>query len=219
MKIGIIGTGNMGLALGVRWARAGHDVLFGSRDPAKATAAARQASGSARSGDFDAAAEFGDVILYTVRGIRPSQLLRDRAGALAGKVVIDCNNSDYDPRHPGEFDPAPVPSYAEQLARDVPAARVVQAFTTVPGRVIELARDQLAPRRISVFACSDDAAAKATVIQLASELGFVGVDSGELARARIVDGVVGFIRFHIATMGRGMLTTISLGNAGEAVAP
>ena len=217
MKIGIIGTGNMGRTLGLRWARAGHDVLFGSRDPAKAQAAAREASPTARWGDFDDAAGFGEVILYTARGIPPSQLLRDPR-ALAGKVVIDCNNSDFDPRR-GEFEPAPVPGYAEQLARDAPGARVVQAFNTVPHKVLELAREQLAPRRISVFVCSDDAAAKAAVIQLAGDLGFVGVDCGELARARIVDGVVDFIRFHIATMGRGPLTTISLGSAGEPAAP
>lgn len=42
---------------------------------------------------------------------------------------------------------------------------------------------------------------------------------GELARARIVDGVVESIRFHIATMGRGPLTTISLGSAGDPAAP
>jgi predicted dinucleotide-binding enzyme len=218
MKIGIIGTGSMGLALGVRWAGVGHEVMFGSRDLAKAQAAARRASASALSGDFDAAAAFGEVILYTVRGIRPSQVLRDPR-TLAGKVVIDCNNSDADPRRPGEFDPAPVPSYPEQLARDVPAARVVQAFNTVPQRVIELPRAQLAPRRISVFVCSDDAAARATAIQLANELGFVGVDCGELERARIVDGVVNLIRFHIAKLGSGPLTTISLGNAGDGAAP
>src|SRR4051794_38792560 len=115
MKIGIIGTGSMGVALGVRWAGAGHEVLFGSRDRAKARAAAGRASPSARAGDFDVAADHGEVILYTVRGIRPSQLLREPR-ALAGKIVIDCNNSDADPRRPGEFDPAPVPSYPEQLA-------------------------------------------------------------------------------------------------------
>src|SRR3954469_4045492 len=150
MKISIIGTGNMGRALGTRWSRAGHEVLFGSRDPAKATAAASAASATARAGDFDAAAAFGDVVLYTVRGIAPSQLLRDRA-ALAGKIVIDCNNSDADPVRPGEFLPPPVPTFAEQLARDVPVARVVQAFSTVPHRVLELDRAQLAPRRVSVF--------------------------------------------------------------------
>jgi NADPH-dependent F420 reductase len=214
MKIGILGTGNMGRALGVRWSRAGHDVVFGSRDPAKATAAVAAASATARAGDLDAAAAFGEVVLYTVRGIPPSQLLRDR-GALAGKIVIDCNNSDADPARPGEFLPPPVPAFAEQLARDQPAARVVQAFSTVPHRVLELDRAQLAPRRISVFVCSDDDDAKRAVIQLANELGFVGVDCGELARAHLIDGVTDFIRYHIAARGRGPFLTISLDSIGD----
>ncbi|HEX3764493.1 MAG TPA: NAD(P)-binding domain-containing protein [Kofleriaceae bacterium] len=212
MKIGILGTGNMGRALGVGWSRAGHDVVFGARDPARAAAAAAAAAPTARAGDLDAAARFGDVVLYTVRGVAPSQLVRDR-GALAGKIVIDCNNSDADPARPGEFLPPPVPSHAEQLARDVPAARVVQAFSTVPHRVLELDRAQLAPRRISVFVCSDHADARGVVIALAGELGLVGIDCGELARARLVDGVTDFIRYQIAKLGRGPFTTISLGSA------
>lgn len=212
MKIGIIGTGNMGRTLGVGWSRVGHDVAFGARDPARAAAAAAAASPTARAGSLDDAAAFGDVVLYTVRGIAPSQLLRDR-GALAGKIVIDCNNSDADPARPGEFLPPPVPSYAEQLARDAPAARVVQAFSTVPHRVLELDPAQLAPRRISVFVCSDHADARRVAIELAGELGLVGIDCGELARARLVDGVTDFIRYHIAVLGRGLFTTISLGSA------
>jgi predicted dinucleotide-binding enzyme len=213
MKIGIIGTGNMGRTLGVRWARAGHEVFFGSRDLDKAKAAATTASPSAHAGDFDAAAAFGDVIVYTVRGVLPSRLLRDPR-ALAGKIVIDCNNSDFDASR-GEFAPSPVPSYAEQLAADVPQARVVQAFNTLPHRILELDRSRLAPRRISVFLCADDPAAKETVKGLAEELGLVGIDSGELRRARIVDGVVDFIRFQIAGMGRGPFTTISLEGVPE----
>jgi predicted dinucleotide-binding enzyme len=214
MKIGIVGTGNMGRTLGVQWARAGHEVLFGSRDDAKAKAAALAASPSARSGDFDAAAAFGEVILYTLRGVPPSRALREPR-VLASKVVIDCNNSDFDPSRPGEFFAAPVPSFAEQLASDAPGARVVQAFSTVPHRIIELGRERLQPRRISVFLCADDAAAKATVKRLAEDIGFVGVDSGELRRARLVDGVVDFIRFQIAALGRGPLTTISLDGLSE----
>jgi predicted dinucleotide-binding enzyme len=80
----------------------------------------------------------------------------------------------------------------------------------VPHVILALPRERLAPRRISVFLCSDDASAKAIVAGLAGELGLVAVDSGELRRARIVDGVVDFIRFQIATMGRGPFTTISL---------
>ncbi|HET6148630.1 MAG TPA: NAD(P)-binding domain-containing protein [Polyangia bacterium] len=208
MKIGIIGTGNMGRTLGTRWARAGHAVLFGSRDARKAEEVARAAAPSARAGDAAAAAAFGDAILYTVRGVMPSRLLRDPS-ALDGKVVIDCNNTDFDPVR-GEFLPAPVPSLAEQVAADLPGALVVQAFSTIPQPVLALPTERLAARRVSAFLCSDHAAAKSVVASLASDLGLVPVDSGELRRARVVNGVVDFIRMHIAILGRGPFTTISL---------
>jgi predicted dinucleotide-binding enzyme len=213
MKIGILGTGNMGRTLGLRWAHAGHDVLFASRDPVKASAAALAAGHGAQSGDYDAAAAFGDVLLYTLRDVPPSSVLREPR-ALAGKVVIDCNNTDFDPSR-GEFYPAPVPTFAEQLALDAPEARVVQAFNTVPHRILELPKDRLLARRISVFLCSDDAAAKDTVQRLVNDLGLVGVDSGKLANARFVDHAVAFIRFQIAIMGRGPFTTLSLDNVPE----
>jgi len=89
MKIGIIGTGNMGRALGTGWAQAGHDVFFGSRDPAKAKEAAGE---FAHSGGFDDAAAFASVLLYTVRDVLPSSLLR-QPETLTDKVVIDCTNS------------------------------------------------------------------------------------------------------------------------------
>src|SRR5262245_62295714 len=93
MKIGISGTGNMGRALGLRWAAVVHHVLFGSRDRSKAESIAAIDSGRAQAGDFDAAAAFGEVVLYTVRGVLPSALLRNPR-ALAGKIVIDCKNRD-----------------------------------------------------------------------------------------------------------------------------
>lgn len=215
MQIGIIGTGNMGRTLGLRWAAVGHRVLFGSRDARKAQAAAQQAGAPARAGDPDDAAAFGQVLLYTARGAMPTTLLR-APEALVGKIVIDCNNSDFDAER-GEFAPAPVPSFAEQLARDVPGARVVQAFNTLPSRVLELPRERLAPYRISLFACSDDEEARRIVLRLGEELGLIGVDGGELVRARIIDGVVDCIRFQIAGMGRGTLTTISLQTLADEV--
>jgi len=212
MKIGIIGTGNMGRTLGLRWAFNGHEVLFGSRDRSKAEAVAKKST-SARAGDFDEAAAFGDVILYTVRDVLPSTLLRNPR-ALAGKVVIDCNNRDLgNDQRPAEFRfdaPPPSVSIAEQLAADVPDARIVKAFNTIPQPVIELERDKLAPNRVSVFLSSDDAAAKAIVEKLVSELGFVGVNSGRLEHARLVEGVADFMRFQIGAMGLGLFATISV---------
>jgi 8-hydroxy-5-deazaflavin:NADPH oxidoreductase len=215
MNIGIIGTGNMGGALGARWAGHGHSVLFGSRDPGRAMtvarAAAGAASGNAQAGDFDEAAAFGEVVLYTVRGIFPSVLLRDPR-MLAGKVIIDCNNTDLD-RHmrPIRLDATGSgPTLAERLAADVPDARIVKAFSSVPHRVIELDRETLAPYRISVLLCGDDPAAKATVRGLAEELGFVGIDCGPLERSAVVDGATDFLRFQIGEMGLGPFAALSV---------
>jgi len=216
MKIGIIGTGNMGRALGLRWARAGHQVLFGSRDQGKADAVAAEAGGGAEAGTFDDAAAFGDAVLYTVRTVPPSKLLR-APEALSGKIVIDCNNSgvfgfdepDPDNRQGVHF-PVPVPSLAERLAANIPQARVVKAFNTLPHSVIALDRERLEPHAVSVFLCSDDEAAKATVKALAEDLGFVGVDSGALERAQLVEGTADFIRFLILGMNLGALATISI---------
>jgi NADPH-dependent F420 reductase len=206
MKIGVIGTGNMGQALGLRWAANGHQVVFGSRDPVKAGALASQAGGQARGGDFDSAANFGDVVLYTVRDVLPSKLLSDPK-SLAGKIVIDCNNSDI----PADFRfPPPIPSLAETLAADAPGARVVKAFNTMASRVIELDRERLEPHSVSVFLCSDDADAKRVVGGLAEELGFRAVDCGELEHARLVEEVGDFIRFQILGMRLGFFATISV---------
>jgi len=206
MKIGIIGSGNMGRALGLRWARAGHDVLFGARDRDKAEKVAAEGGQRARPGSLDEAAAFGEVILYTVRDVFPSSLLGN-ARALTGKIVVDCNNSDM----PADFRFAtPIPSLAEKLAADIPFARVVKAFNTMAAPVIELDPAKLASHKVSVFLCSDDAEAKAVVAGLAEELGFTPVDCGGLERARLVEQVADFIRFQIAGMGRGPFATISV---------
>jgi len=206
----------MGRALGLGWARAGHEVLFGSRDLNKAKTIASICSLSTQVGDFDAAAAFGEVVLYTIRDHLPSKVLKNPQ-ALSGKIVIDCNNSAIlgldipDPEdRPGIHFTIPIPSHAERLANDVPGARVAKAFNTMASRVIELDRDELARRRVSVFLCSDDSEAKSIVKGLAEELGFIGVDCGELERAQMVEAVGDFIRFQIIGMGLGPFATISV---------
>jgi predicted dinucleotide-binding enzyme len=213
MRIGIVGTGQMGRTLGVRWAEAGHQVLFGSRHPPKAESVAARAGGGARGGDSAAAADFGEVVLYTVRDVLPSALLRD-SRTLAGKIVIDCNNRDLgDDRHPERFGfdaPPRRPSLAETLARDIPGAAVVKAFNTLPSPVLALPRDTLLPHRVSVFLCSDDAAAKHTVQRLAEDLGLVGVDSGGLDRSWLIEAAADLLRLQIGPMGLGGYATLSV---------
>lgn len=210
MRIGIVGSGRMGSALGVSWARKGHDVLFGSSNLKKARDIATQTSPMARFGTFDDAADFGEVVLYTVRTpMLPSRLLT-KPSVLSGKIVIDCNNTPIlgleaaDPaERPGIHFEVQETSLAELLAADVVQTRVVKAFNTVPHTVIELGSEALAGKSVPVFLCSDDAAAKNTVRILVEDLGFVGIDSGELERAQLVEKLGDFIRWQMIGMKRG----------------
>jgi 8-hydroxy-5-deazaflavin:NADPH oxidoreductase len=68
MKIGIIGSGNMGRSLGILWAEQGHQVFFGARTLEKGRAIADAAGQGTQGGTNDQAAAFGEVLLYSVRG-------------------------------------------------------------------------------------------------------------------------------------------------------
>lgn len=112
MKIGIIGSGNMGRSLGILWAEQGHQVFFGARTVQKGQAVAELAGKGTQGGTNDEAAVFGDVLLYSARGVDPSEVLTSTA-VLTGKILIDPNNSNI----PEGFAYEPiVKSLAEKLA-------------------------------------------------------------------------------------------------------
>ncbi|MGB8700504.1 MAG: NAD(P)-binding domain-containing protein [Thermosynechococcaceae cyanobacterium] len=206
MKIGIIGSGNMGRSLGILWAEQGHQVFFGARTAEKGQAVAALAGRGAAGGTNDEAAAFGDVLLYSARGIDPAEVLASTA-VLTGKILIDPNNSSI----PADFAYEPiVKSLAENLAEQVPQAIVVKAFNTMGQEVFELAPAPLKEHQVSVFVASDDANAKQTVMQLAEEIGFVAIDSGGLRNARLLEGVADFVRFLAIGQLQNFYTTISV---------
>lgn len=206
MKIGIIGTGNMGRSLGIVWAEQGHEVFFGSRDAAKGKALAASAEHSIQGGTNDEAAAFDEVILYTLRGITPSAVFSSTE-VLSGKVLIDCNNWDILAGY--VFEPI-VESLAERLAADVPDAHVVKAFNTMAQEVFELSPTPLRNYHVSCFICSDDEQARKTVITLAEDIGFSPVDCGPLHSARMIEGLGNLIRFMIGGMKLGPYATVSV---------
>lgn len=206
MKIGIIGTGNMGRSLGLVWAERGHEVFFGARDPAKAQAAAElaikltgHAEAAQRHGTNAQAARFGDVLLYAARGVAVPEVLGDAdASSLAGKIVIDMNNQAV----PEDFAfPSIVRSHAETLASQAPSARVVKAFNTIAQETFELCPEAIRPHHVSVFVAGDDEDARRTVMGLAEEIGFVPVDCGALIHARLIEGAADLIRLLMIKQG------------------
>lgn len=206
MKIGIIGSGNMGRSLGALWAEQGHAVFFGARTKEKGQSVAAFVERETQGGTNDEAAIFGDVLLYTARGVNPAEVLTS-VEVLSGKILIDCNNFEI----PEGFEFSPiVQSLAEKLASEVPNARVVKAFNTTAQEVFELAPSPLKDHQVSVFVCADDIEARKTVMQLANDIGFASVDCGELRHARLVEGLGDFIRFMIIGQLQNPHATISV---------
>ena len=190
MRIGIIGTGPVGLTLGTVWARAGHEVVFGSRDPARAAESVGVASATTQ----EQAAAYGEVVLWTPRGVMPAD-----PDMLAGKIVLDPNNRGPGPS--GDYaSPRPEgPSFAEQLQASAPRARVVKAFNTVVMRLLRDDPERLRASGAQVFLAGNDAEAKAVAAALAADIGLGAVDLGRLEAAWMAEAMADTFRQAIIT--------------------
>jgi predicted dinucleotide-binding enzyme len=180
VKLGIIGAGSLGTALGGRYIERGHSVMFGGGASAQ-DAAVRL---GATVGSNAETAAFGDVVILTVPFAAIGTALAD-AGSLRGRVLWSCVNAlrpDYTGLAIG-FDN----SAAEEVARRAPGARVVAA---VPPFAQAIAKGPLYNDHDvepTVFICGDDTAAKRIVEDLVLELGAHAVDAGSLTAARLVE--------------------------------
>lgn len=187
MRIGILGAGLMGGTLGTIFARAGHEVVFSyAHSPKKLKRLARQASGTSGHGTPREAAEQAEIVLLAVHWSRIDDVLR-QAGDLSGKPVISCSL----PMNAGNSGLviAHTSSGAEELAKKIPAARIVSAFNTVPGQALPgvfYAARRRSTRPSLVF-CGDHAEAKRRTAGLIEDAGFDPVDCGRLQAARYTE--------------------------------
>ena len=201
MKIGIIGSGNMGRSLGVRFAKAGHEVFFGARRAETAEAAAQLAGGGARAGSNEEAAAFGEVLIWTVRSTDPAEVLQD-AGLLDGKTVVDLNNRNYaeDVKGGAWFETA----IGEALQENAPAAKVVKAFNTIAMEAFDTTPEKLRQAGAQVFLAGEDAGAREAVSRIARDIGFGSVDLGAgVAAMRAAEALGDVIRLLIIDGGHG----------------
>ena len=184
MKIGIIGSGNVGGNLGTLWCRAGHDVLFSSRHPDRLAGLVESAGPRARRGTVAEASAFGEVILFAPNFWSADKALA-MAGPMDGKVVIDATNP-YKIGAGGIVRALPESTTAAaDLAGKAPGARVVKAYSTVPADY--LTGEASRRRGLAVFYCGDDDAAKAVAASLIADSGFEPLDIGPLARASEIE--------------------------------
>lgn len=173
MKIAIIAAGRVGSTLGKAWAKRGHDIFFGVRNPKQL---------EFQSGTVAEAATFGQVVVLATPWPGTEAAVR-AAGDLRGKIIIDCTN-------PLKQDGSGLEvgfnsSGAEQVAQWAKGAKVVKPFNTTGSN--NMADPVINGIRTVMFVCGDDKAAKATVMQLAAEIGFDAVDAGRLKQARLLE--------------------------------
>ena len=185
MKIGIIGTGDIGGALARHWGAAGHQLLISSRHPEQLQALAKEIGPNVKVGTPREAAAFGDVVLVSVPYGATPQVGRDYAAELKGKVVLDTGNPY--PSRDGEMavrDRARGTGVAS--AEYLPGTRLVRAFNAINAG--SLAREAFRkPERIGIPLAADDAEAMNIAAQLVSDAGFDPVPVGKLSRAREFD--------------------------------
>jgi predicted dinucleotide-binding enzyme len=184
MKIGIIGSGNVGGALGGRWAKLGHEVIFGTRNPqgSDVQQLAAKASGKTSVAALADAAREGDVVLLSTPWPATQQIIAG-LGSLNGKILIDATN----PLLPdlSGLTHGTTTSGGEQVATWARGARVVKAFNTVGANI--MANSSFDGHKPVLFYCGDDAEAKKVVKKLIDELVFEAVDAGPLTQARLLE--------------------------------
>jgi predicted dinucleotide-binding enzyme len=188
MKVGIIGSGEVGQRLGDGFIELGHEVKIGTRDPQKLAAwVEKHGDKNASAGSFAEAATFGKdiVVLATLWTGTQSAIEMANPANFSGKIVIDVTNPlDYSSTPPklaiGHTDSA-----GETVQRLLPDAKVVKAFNIV-GNPLMLHPD-FAGGRSTMFVCGNDEDAKDTVRGIAFSLGWETVDIGGIEGARLLE--------------------------------
>ena len=157
MKIGVLGSGDVAKALGAGFLKHGHEVMMGTRSPAKLADWSRQ-NAKARLGSFEEAARFAELVVLAVKGSATTEALRGAgAGNLAGKPVIDATNPIADaPPANGvlRFFTSLEDSLMERLQREFPGARFVKAFNSVGSA--SMVNPQFKGGQPTMFICGND---------------------------------------------------------------
>lgn len=189
MKVGVLGTGEVGRALGTAMVTLGHEVKMGSREASNPKVQEWVAKNRklASGGTFADAAKFGDLVFLCTLWAGTENALRlagkDNLGA---KVVIDTTN-------PLIFEPGKSPRLAlghtdsggEQVQRWIPSAKVVKAFNIVGNA--HMFRPDFPGGPPTMFLCGNDEGARKSVTELLAQFGWEAIDLGGIEAARLLE--------------------------------
>lgn len=189
------GSGNLGAALARRWAKAGRRVIIGSRDAAKASAAAAQLAAELQLEVAGAtnleAAQRADVVVVAVPFASQLGVLEEIRAGLVGKVVIDTTVPLVPPKVMRVQLPAEGSAAQRAQALLGPEVRLVSAFHNVAAH--KLATDEDVQCDVLVF--GDDKGARAVAVELAQQAGLRGLHAGALANSAAAEALTSILIF------------------------
>lgn len=195
MKIGILGTGMVGEALGGKLVARGHEVKMGSRtaNNEKAAAWVGKAGAKASQGTFADAAAFGEMVLLATKGDVAVDVVRAAKAGLEGKVLVDATNPlDFSKGMPPTLFVTGNDSLGERIQKELPATKVVKGLNTISAPVMidpaSLGADT------DTFVAGNDKEAKAAVARLLQEdFGWKSVvDLGDITASRGLESYLPF---------------------------
>jgi predicted dinucleotide-binding enzyme len=185
--IAVIGTGDVGSALGPRFASLGHEIVYGSRTPDSdhvRALVAKTGDGASATTQVEAARQADIVLLALPWTVAEAVVIG--LGDLTGKILIDPIN----PRTVDDEGWVDYPTYtssAERIQILAPGAQVVKAFSTIS--VDTMIDVTLVDHPITIPLVGNDAEAKAVVAEICEALGYETLDFGPVRYAHILEGM------------------------------
>lgn len=184
--IAVIGTGNVGAALGPEFAAQGHAIVYGHREPGRedVQALVARTPGDASVALPGAAVVGADMVVLAVPGTS-AVAIAEGLGDLAGKILIDPTNPIS--REGGQMSHAAPPrsSNAELIQAVAPDAFVVKAFNTLNWQ--QMVNPETAGGPITIMLAGDNAEAKARVAELVRGMDLDAVDVGGVHYAHVLE--------------------------------
>ncbi len=186
MKVTIIGNGNMAKGIATRLIGGGHEVIIHAKDEAKGNELAEQLKQDSNNAAVTVApigSSASDIVIVATPYGEIANVAQAYNG-FEGKVVVDITN-------PVDFNtfqliPEPGKSGAEEIASQLPGAKIVKAFnTTFAGTLVT---GTVEGQELDVFVASNDQAAKDKVIELVKTSGMRPIDVGPLSESRHLEG-------------------------------
>jgi predicted dinucleotide-binding enzyme len=178
MKIGIIGSGNIGGTAAKLFLSAGHEIaISNSKGPQSLQLFVESLGPGAKAMTVEKAVAFGDVILLAIPWRKKEELRSLPSELFENKIVIDATNP-----YSENFEVIDLgnTTSSEEVAKQVPSTHLVKAFNTMYYATLRDGSHPPGEDRLVLFIAGDDANAKALVSKLIDDIGYVAVDTGSL---------------------------------------